>query len=146
MSDTSRQGNPLKRFGRETSGAAMVEFAIIAPLLFVLIFGIIDFGRVFFLYNNLTNAAREGARLGAVLQESGGGNIAVIEAAVKSKINADATTINNATYTVTYQTVSGTRTVRVRISNFRFEPVTFLAISSVKQLSATSEFRLEFQP
>ena len=50
------------RFAREDSGASMVEFAIIAPILFTFLFGIIDFGRALFQYNNLTNAAREGAR------------------------------------------------------------------------------------
>jgi hypothetical protein len=43
-------------------GAAMVEFAIVLPLLLMLVFGIIEFGRA---YNNqvtLTHAAREGVR------------------------------------------------------------------------------------
>ena len=48
------------------SGAAMVEFALIAALLFTLIFAFIDFARALYLYNNLTNAAREGARFAAV--------------------------------------------------------------------------------
>ncbi len=51
---------------RSERGAAMVEFALIAPVLFVLIFGIVDFGRALFLLNNLTAAVREGARLAAV--------------------------------------------------------------------------------
>jgi Flp pilus assembly protein TadG len=44
----------------------MVEFAIIAPLLFAVLFGIIEFG--FYLYNKavVTNASREGARQGVV--------------------------------------------------------------------------------
>jgi hypothetical protein len=53
------------RFARDDSGASMVEFALIAPILFVFLFGIIDFGRALFQYNNLTNAAREGARFAA---------------------------------------------------------------------------------
>jgi Flp pilus assembly protein TadG len=53
------------RFARSQSGAAMVEFALIVPILFAMIFGIIDFGRALFQYNNLTNAAREGARFAA---------------------------------------------------------------------------------
>ena len=45
-------------------GAALVEFAIVLPLLLLLAFGIIEFG--FLLYNKamLTNASREGAREG----------------------------------------------------------------------------------
>lgn len=47
-------------------GAAAVEFAIVATLFFMLVFGIIDFGFAFHSWNNAANAAREGARKGAV--------------------------------------------------------------------------------
>lgn len=43
-------------------GAAAVEFALVAPLLVVLVFGMIEFGRMFMAEQVLTNAAREGAR------------------------------------------------------------------------------------
>ena len=51
---------------KDQKGAAVVEFAIILPLLLVLLFGIVEFG--FLLYNKamITNAAREGARAGIV--------------------------------------------------------------------------------
>lgn len=41
---------------------AMVEFAIVAPLLVVLLFGIVDFGRVIYAYVTLNQAVNEGAR------------------------------------------------------------------------------------
>lgn len=44
----------------------MVEFAIILPLLLLLIFGMIEFGCIFYDMQVLTNAAREGARYGIV--------------------------------------------------------------------------------
>ena len=47
-------------------GAAAVEFAIVATLFFMLVFGIIDFGFAFHSWNNAANAAREGARKAAV--------------------------------------------------------------------------------
>ena len=47
-------------------GAAAVEFALVAPLLFLLVFGIIDFGFGFHAWDASHNAAREGARVGAV--------------------------------------------------------------------------------
>src|SRR5688572_16558794 len=50
-------------------GAAVVEFAIVAPIFFLLIFGMIEFGRVVMVQQLLTNASREGARLG-VLNDS----------------------------------------------------------------------------
>jgi Flp pilus assembly protein TadG len=51
---------------RREEGAAAVEFAIVASLFFMLVFGIIDFGFAFHSWNNAANAAREGARLAAV--------------------------------------------------------------------------------
>lgn len=44
----------------------MVEFAIVAPIFFLLIFGMIEFGRVVMVQQLLTNASREGARLGVL--------------------------------------------------------------------------------
>lgn len=46
----------------------MVEFALVGPLLFVLVFGCVDFGSAYYHENQLTNAAREGVRL-AILQD-----------------------------------------------------------------------------
>ncbi|MCC6126581.1 MAG: pilus assembly protein [Pirellulales bacterium] len=47
---------------RKRRGAAAVEFAIIAPLFFLLVFGMIEFGRMVMVQQILTNASREGAR------------------------------------------------------------------------------------
>ena len=47
-------------------GAAAVEFALLLPVLLLLIFGIIDFGRALNAQITLTQAAREGARLEAL--------------------------------------------------------------------------------
>src|SRR5690349_9007117 len=52
---------------RTERGASAVEFAIILPVLFLVIAGIVDFGRFFFLKIQLTNAAREGARMAVVM-------------------------------------------------------------------------------
>ena len=49
-------------------GAAAVEFALVLPLLLLLVFGIIDFGRAYNAQVTLTQAAREGARLAALSQ------------------------------------------------------------------------------
>ncbi len=51
---------------RQEGGAAAVEFAIIAPLLFMLIFGMLQYGLAFFQVQNLRAAVREGARVAAV--------------------------------------------------------------------------------
>lgn len=54
---------------RKRRGAALVEFAIVAPLFFLIVFGIIEFGRAIMVQQVLTNASREGARL-AVLDST----------------------------------------------------------------------------
>ena len=55
------------------SGAAAVEFALLASLLFMLIFGSISAGISFSRSNALQTAAREGARFAATLPGEGGG-------------------------------------------------------------------------
>ncbi len=50
-------------------GASAVEFALIAPLVLALIFGIIEFGWAFAQVNDLRHGAREAARLAAVEDE-----------------------------------------------------------------------------
>jgi hypothetical protein len=45
------------------SGAELIEFALVLPLLLLVMLGIIDFGFLFQRYEVLTNAAREGARV-----------------------------------------------------------------------------------
>jgi Flp pilus assembly protein TadG len=47
---------------RARSGAAAVEFAIVLPIFLMILFGIIQFGSVLFLHNNMVNAARETVR------------------------------------------------------------------------------------
>lgn len=51
---------------RKEEGAAAVEFALVAGLLFMLIFGMIEYGLAFFEMQSLRSATREGARVAAV--------------------------------------------------------------------------------
>lgn len=102
-------------------GSAAVEFALILPILLVLLFGIIEFG--FLLYNEqvITNASREGARYGIVSTSGPRHTLAQITSVVNTYVgnnlvtfgtqSAPVTTINNSggtlfgddlTVTVTY--------------------------------------------
>jgi hypothetical protein len=56
----------IKILHDEEKGASAVEFAIILPVLIMIVFGIFEFGFAFNKYISLTHAAREGARLAAV--------------------------------------------------------------------------------
>jgi Flp pilus assembly protein TadG len=49
-------------YRRNRRGAAAVEFAIVAPVFFLLVFGMIEYGRMVMVQQVLTNASREGAR------------------------------------------------------------------------------------
>lgn len=47
-------------------GQSLVEFALILPLFMLIVLGVFDFGRAIYGYSALHNAAREGARYGAI--------------------------------------------------------------------------------
>jgi Flp pilus assembly protein TadG len=47
------------------AGQGLVEFALVLPLLLLILIGVLDLGRLSFAAMTVTNAAREGARYGA---------------------------------------------------------------------------------
>jgi Flp pilus assembly protein TadG len=51
---------------KNQEGAGLVEFAILAPILVILLFGLLEFGLSLYAKEVLTNASREGARYGVV--------------------------------------------------------------------------------
>jgi len=55
-----------RRGERRRCGAVAVEMAIVTPLLLTMLFGIIEFGWLFTVQSTMVNAAREGARFGAL--------------------------------------------------------------------------------
>jgi len=65
--------NLRRRHLRSESGQSLVEFALVLPILAVLLFGIIQFGLVFHQYLTVTDAVRAGARKGAVSRNLGPG-------------------------------------------------------------------------
>jgi Flp pilus assembly protein TadG len=66
LEEPSRRFSGARRLARSERGTALVEFALIAPLLFFLVFGIIEFGRALNYYNDLTQLAGQGARAAIV--------------------------------------------------------------------------------
>ena len=85
-----RRSHRIKR-----RGAAVVEFAIVAPVFILLVFGMIEYGRMVMVQQLLTNASREGARK------------AVLDGATKSEIETlvrdylSNSSVSGATVTVT---------------------------------------------
>jgi Flp pilus assembly pilin Flp len=58
----------IKTMIKDQDGATAVEFAIILPLLILLVFGIIEISLLLYNKQVITNATREGARLGVVVR------------------------------------------------------------------------------
>lgn len=56
----------LNRFIRAHRGQSLVEFALALPIIILVLFGILESGRIFHSYIILNHAAREGVRIGAV--------------------------------------------------------------------------------
>jgi Flp pilus assembly protein TadG len=56
----------IRRRGRDERGTALVEGAIVIPLLFLILFAVIDFSWAFYQYISLRQGVREGAREAAI--------------------------------------------------------------------------------
>lgn len=67
-------------------GTAMVEFAIVAPLLLFLILATFEFGRMISQYNTLTKAVRDGARYAASTAAGGTTGVVNITSSIQSTV------------------------------------------------------------
>ena len=61
-----------RRRHRRRGGQGLVEFALVLPVFLLILFGIIDAGRLIVTYNALANSARSGARVAIVNQSTAG--------------------------------------------------------------------------
>ncbi|MCA9099536.1 MAG: pilus assembly protein [Pirellulales bacterium] len=121
-----------------------MEFALIAPVLFLLAFGIIEFGRMVMVQQVLTNASREGARM-AILD---GATTSEVYTAVDTYLDSAAVSSSGATRTVspalpTSDDYVGAITVTVSVP---FDQVSWLPsplFLGGKTLTATSVMRRE---
>src|SRR3954468_3081543 len=91
---------------RHSRGQSLAEFALVIPLFLVMLFGIIDIGRVIWANDALANAAREGARYASVT-----GSSLVTPTSTKVDIKTDARNYaiaagTNVTVTVCYSAVT----------------------------------------
>ncbi|HEX5109969.1 MAG TPA: TadE/TadG family type IV pilus assembly protein [Vicinamibacterales bacterium] len=102
-------------------GAEIIELALVTPLLLILLGAIVDFGFVFRSWEVLTNASREGARVGVLPDYSctagGGGDV---EPRVNQYLAAAG--ISGATVEVAETTTGGFTTCNVRVSMFQQLP------------------------
>ena len=59
---TARKIGRMSRLRKRRRGQALVEFALVAPLMLLLILAVIEFSRAWNVYQTLSDAARQGAR------------------------------------------------------------------------------------
>ncbi len=143
-----------RRLRRDQRGAIAVEFALIVPLLLMLLLGIFEFGFGYHAWDATQNAAREGARLGAVDP-----NVSEIEAQVRG--TTDFLNQSQLTVTITCGVTGGTFTtcpapslwgegiiVRVMVE-YRYAFITplpnFVGLGPDMDMTSVSEARFEGQ-
>ena len=101
---------------KQQRGDGLVEFALVLPVLLLLLFGILDGGRAVYSYHVVANSAREGARYASVATRT--------PAEVRSRILSYAVALDPARLTVllSYPTATTVR-VEVRYDFFLYTPV-----------------------
>ncbi|MGA2061629.1 MAG: TadE/TadG family type IV pilus assembly protein [Thermoguttaceae bacterium] len=90
---------------RQRRGAAAVEFAIVAPVFFLLVFGMIEYGRMVMVQQVLTNASREGARVGVLDPPTGQTSLPIVTSTVNNYLTSAG--ISGATLTAYISTDGG---------------------------------------
>ena len=78
MTKAPRPGRSIRWTSRR--GSQIIEFALILPLLMILVFGIIDFSIALYDKAVITNASREGARAGIVYDDPRRSNSDIVDA------------------------------------------------------------------
>ena len=97
----------LQKTSRSESGASAVEFALLLPLLMMILFGIIEFGFALYRQAILTNASREGARLG-IVQSIPAITTGQIDTAIDNYLTAAGIPAGNVTRNIVAGGITGT--------------------------------------
>lgn len=137
--------------GREQSsrGTTAVEFAIVVPLLLLILLGLIDFGRLLFVQVSLNAASREGARASSLYQPTSGQQSTVlgrIDQVVQdsspgtARLSAlgDASIAVNASGLCSPTAQDEMTTVSLTVPFNWITPVTFFGVSDLNELHAES--------
>jgi hypothetical protein len=131
---------------KQRRGAAAVEFAIVAPVFFVLVFGMIEYGRMVMVQQVLTNASREGARVGVLDPPTGQMSLPQVTTTINNYLTSAG--ITGATITTTPSepsTAAYGQSVTVKVS-VPFSKVSWLPTPiwlGGKTLSASTVMRRE---
>ena len=110
MRASSRNPGRFARLGGN-AGNAVIEFALVFPLLLLIVFGISEFGRALRTVQALNSAAREGSRLAAVTApDVGAVTTRVNEVLAAAQVTSSGLTVEGPLGTVPEQTVRVTVT------------------------------------
>lgn len=144
----------LFKIRKNEKGQTLVEFALVLPVLLLLVMGVIQFGIIFSAQIALTNAAREGARAAAVGtkitdQTVGGNTILGVKSIVKNAMGGHKNIIV-ADGNITMNNPEVGEAVIVQINNAEitlFVPVPEVFVPGQKiTLNAKASMRLEKKP
>jgi Flp pilus assembly protein TadG len=132
---------------RRTRGMAMVEMVLVLPVLLLVLFAIMEFGLMFSRWLTLSNAVREGARLGIVYQPPGSCVAATVKTNVQNTVvnyaKAGGLGLTPANVTVTGACAGTGNLLTVGVANFPFKlNIPFYPVGSIP-LSYTSIMRNE---
>jgi Flp pilus assembly protein TadG len=127
-----------------SAGQAIVEFALVATVFFILLFGIIEFSRLMLMYHHVGNVAREGSRYAIVHGSDSLANAtaADIENYVKSISPVDP---NNLTVTTEWQDPNHEPKSWVRVQvNYNFKFIVPILYNSNIPLGSTSQMVISY--
>ena len=136
---------------RSERGAALVEFALVVPLLMMMMCATIDFGLTVYTLNNLTAAAREGGRFAAV-QDAASWTSGTAATATNLRVYNYIKGMNNGLTQAQVQALISvakdptTQIITVQITGYPYKPVTPLSTLLGLQtiyLNRTAIFRWE---
>ena len=115
-----------RRFPCRSTGTTMVEFAFVAVVFFMLLLGVMDFGRMLFRWNAAAEATRWGARLAVVCDK-------LTPDQIRDRMRRIVSELTDANIVITYYDPEGTpnnscdkatcKGVEVRLANFDFTPL-----------------------
>lgn len=122
---------------RQQKGQSLVEFALLLPILVIIVFSAVEFGRLWMTMNVLTGAAREGARVASVTAP----NAALVQNAANSVLSA--VNISGATVTVVGPDAANAVTVTVRINYSVLTGTIVPGLTGSFQLTRSASMRWE---
>ncbi len=143
----------LRRWRQTETGQTLVEFSLILPIFLLLLFALVDFGRGFYTWLLVTNAAREGARAAAVQMDSAGIDSKLYGSICDTWPSPTSCSLDTSLMSVSKTNVQGARGSQATVTvAFNFQFVTpmgnILSLITGSSLSAptitsTSAMRLE---